>query len=108
MRDEFEARRDAVYEELIQIPGIVCDKPDGSFYIMAKLPVDNIENFLIFLLTEFDDAGETVMFTPAEGFYVTPGLGHNEIRLAYVLNKNDMKRGAELIKLGLKMYQNHI
>ncbi len=108
MRDEFEARRDAVYEELIQIPGIVCDKPGGSFYIMAKLPVDNIENFLIFLLTEFDDAGETVMFTPAEGFYVTPGLGHNEIRLAYVLNKNDMKRGAELIKLGLKMYQNHI
>lgn len=101
---EYESRRDAVYEELIKIPGIVCRKPGGSFYIMAKLPVDNVEDFLMYLLTEFEDNGETVMFSPAEGFYATPGLGRDEMRIAYVLNREDMKRGAELIRLGLEKY----
>ncbi len=105
-REEYEARRDAVYEELMKIPGIVCRKPGGSFYIMAKLPVDDIEDFLIFLLKEFDDKGETVMFSPAEGFYATPGLGKDEIRIAYVLNRDDMRRGVELIRLGLEKYKN--
>ncbi len=103
-REQYEERRDAVYEELMKIPGIVCRKPGGSFYIMAKLPVDNIEDFLMFLLTEFSDNGETVMFSPAEGFYATPGLGKDEIRIAYVLNKDDMRRGVELIRLGLEKY----
>ena len=105
-REEYEARRDAVYEELMKIPGIVCRKPGGSFYIMAKLPVDDIEDFLIFLLKEFDDKGETVMFSPAEGIYATPGLGKDEIRKAYVLNRDDMRRGVELIRLGLEKYKN--
>ena len=105
MKKEYEGRRDAVYEELTGIPGIVCEKPRGSFYIMAKLPVDDVEDFLMFLLTEFDDKGETVMFSPAEGFYATPGLGKNEIRIAYVLNRHDMRRGAELIRLGLEKYR---
>lgn len=104
MKAEYEARRDAVYEELMKIPGIICRKPGGSFYIMAKLPVDNVENFLVYMLTEFDDNGETVMFSPAEGFYSTPGLGKDEIRIAYVLKKEDMKRGVELIRLGLESY----
>ena len=104
MKNEYESRRDAVYEELSKIPGIVCKKPGGSFYIMAKLPVDNVEDFLMFLLTEFDDNGETVMFSPAEGFYATPGLGKDEIRIAYVLNSDDMRRGAELIRLGMEKY----
>lgn len=69
-----------------------------------KLPVDNVEDFLIYLLTEFEDHGETVMFTPAEGFYGTPGLGKDEIRIAYVLNKDAMIRGVELIRLGLEKY----
>ena len=90
----------------MKIPGIVCQKPGGSFYIMAKLPVDNVEDFLMYLLTEFDDNGETVMFSPAEGFYGTEGLGRDEMRIAYVLNQRDMRRGAELIRLGLEKYNN--
>ena len=71
VKAEYCARRDVVYEELMKIPGVVCQKPGGSFYITAKLPVDNIEDFLMFLLEEFEDNGETVMFAPAEGFYAT-------------------------------------
>ncbi len=72
----------------------------------AKLPVDSVEDFLMFLLTEFDDNGETVMFAPAEGFYATPGLGKDEMRIAYVLKKEDMRRGVELIRLGIEAYNN--
>ena len=70
----------------------------------AKLPVDSVEDFLLFLLEEFEDNGETVMFAPAEGFYATPGLGKDEMRIAYVLNQDDMRRGVELIRLGLEAY----
>lgn len=105
IREEYEARRDAAYEELMKIPGVICSKPGGAFYLMAKLPVDDIEDFLVFLLTEFEDNGETVMFAPAEGFYKTPGLGKNEMRIAYVLDRDSMRRGAQLIALGLKAYQ---
>ncbi len=105
VRAEYEARRDAVYEELMKIPGVVCKKPGGSFYLTAKLPVDNVEDFLMFLLTEFEDRGETVMFAPAEGFYATPGLGKEEMRIAYVLNQADMARGVELIRLGIEAYR---
>lgn len=106
VKAEYCARRDVVYEELMKIPGVVCQKPGGSFYITAKLPVDNIENFLMFLLEEFDDNGETVMFAPAEGFYATDGLGKDEMRIAYVLNQADMRRGVELIRLGVEAYNN--
>ena len=104
IRAEYEARRDVVYKELMKIPGVVCQKPGGAFYLTAKLPVDNVEEFLMFLLTEFDDQGETVMFAPAEGFYATPGLGKEEMRIAYVLNRKDMARVVELIRLGLEAY----
>lgn len=106
VRAEYEGRRDVVYEELMKIPGVVCRKPGGAFYLTAKLPVDNVESFLMFLLTEFEDKGETVMFAPAEGFYATPGLGREEMRIAYVLNKKDMARGVELIRLGIEAYNN--
>ena len=105
VKKEYEGRRDAVYEELMKIPGIVCRKPGGSFYIMAKLPIDDVEDFLMYLLTEFEDNGETVMFSPAEGFYATEGLGKNEIRIAYVLKQDDMRRGVQLIRLGLEKYK---
>lgn len=104
VKAEYCGRRDVVYEELMKIPGVVCQKPGGAFYMTAKLPVDNIEDFLMFLLTEFDDNGETVMFAPAEGFYATPGLGKDEMRIAYVLKKEDMRRGVELIRLGIEAY----
>ena len=105
IKAEYEGRRDVVYEELMKIPGVVCRKPGGAFYLMAKLPVDDVEDFLIYMLTEFEDNGETVMFAPAEGFYATPGLGSDEIRIAYVLNKAAMKRGVELIRLGIESYK---
>lgn len=103
-RREYEARRDAAYQEMIKIPGVVCEKPGGAFYMMAKLPIDDVDDFLMFMLREFDDNGETAMFAPAEGFYATPGLGENEIRIAYVLEPEKMRRGVELIRLGLAEY----
>lgn len=106
VKAEYCARRDVVYEELMKIPGVVCQKPGGSFYITAKLPVDNIEKFLVFLLEEFDHNGETVMFAPAEGFYATEGLGKDEMRIAYVLDQPSMRRGVELIRLGIEAYNN--
>ena len=102
---EYENRRDAVYAELSKIDGIVCEKPSGAFYITAKLPVENAEDFLIFLLTEYDDNGETVMFAPAEGFYATPGMGRSEMRIAYVLDAKDMVRGVEIIRKGIDAYK---
>ncbi|MBQ1391437.1 MAG: aminotransferase class I/II-fold pyridoxal phosphate-dependent enzyme [Firmicutes bacterium] len=104
VKAEYCGRRDVVYEELMKIPGVVCQKPGGAFYLTAKLPVDDVEDFLMFLLTEFEDNGETVMFAPAAGFYATPGLGKDEMRIAYVLKQEDMRRGTELIKLGLEAY----
>ena len=104
VKAEYCGRRDVVYEELMKIPGVVCQKPGGAFYMSAKLPVDDIEDFLMFMLEEFDDNGETAMFAPEEGFYATPGLGKDEIRIAYVLNQADMRRGVELIRLGLEAY----
>jgi len=104
VKKEYQHRRDIVYAELSKIEGIVCKKPAGAFYITAKLPVDNAEDFLVWLLTEFDDKGETVMFAPAEGFYVTAGLGKDEMRIAYVLNEKDLVRAAELIRLGIEHY----
>ena len=105
VKAEYCGRRDVVYEELMKIPGITCQKPAGAFYVMAKLPLDDVEDFLMFLLTEFEDHGETVMFSPAEGFYATPGLGRDEIRIAYVLNQRDMRRAVELIRLGMEAYR---
>lgn len=104
VKKEYCGRRDVVYEELMKIPGVVCQKPGGAFYMTAKLPVDSVEDFLLFLLEEFEDNGETVMFAPAEGFYATPGLGKDEMRIAYVLNQDNMRRGVELIRLGLEAY----
>nr|WP_315019651.1 pyridoxal phosphate-dependent aminotransferase [uncultured Aminipila sp.] len=105
VRAEYESRRDAVYDEIMKIPGVVCQKPGGAFYIMVKLPVESSEDFLVWLLTEFDDHGETVMYAPIQGFYGTKGLGMDELRIAYVLNKEDLVRGAELMRLGLEKYK---
>ncbi len=102
---EYEHRRNVVYDELSKIEGIICEKPSGAFYITCKLPVDDAEDLLIWMLENFDDKGETVMFAPAEGFYATPGLGRSEIRIAYVLHEADMLRGIEIIRLGLEAYQ---
>ncbi len=101
---EYESRRDILFEGLMNIEGIECKKPKGAFYIVASLPVDNAEDFVKFMLQEFSDNNETLMITPAENFYGTPGKGRNQARITYTLNKNDLKRAIELLQLGLKAY----
>ncbi|NCC16057.1 MAG: pyridoxal phosphate-dependent aminotransferase [Clostridia bacterium] len=105
VRAEYEKRRNVSYEALKKIPGVVCEKPGGAFYITCKLPVENAENLLVFLLQEFRENNETVMYAPAEGFYATPGLGKNELRIAYILNADDMARGIELLGKGIEAYK---
>lgn len=104
VRDEYQARRDVVYETLQKIPGVVCEKPTGAFYVVVKLPVDNAEDFIIWMLEEFDLNGETIMIAPAEGFYATKGLGKDEARIAYVLQVNEMKRAMVILEKGLLEY----
>ncbi|WP_369283799.1 pyridoxal phosphate-dependent aminotransferase [Oscillibacter sp. GMB15532] len=104
VRDEYKKRRDTCMEGLAKIPGVVCECPKGAFYIMAKLPVDNTDTFQQWLLEEFEDKGDTVMFAPGEGFYATPGKGRDEVRLAYVLKQADLERAMELLALGIRAY----
>ncbi|MDD3236284.1 MAG: pyridoxal phosphate-dependent aminotransferase [Candidatus Cloacimonetes bacterium] len=105
LKEEYQARRDLVMSELEQIPGIVCKKPEGAFYIVAKLPIEDAEHFIIWLLKEYQLNNETVMAAPAEGFYATPGLGRNELRLAYILCKEDLKKAMHIFRSGLAEYQ---
>ena len=106
VRDEYRRRRDLCYAKLTAIPGVVCAKPMGAFYVMAKLPIDNAESFQQYLLTEFEDNGETVMVSPATGFYATPGKGLNEVRIAYVLKEKDLGRALDLLAMAIDRY-NH-
>jgi aspartate aminotransferase len=101
---EYTKRRDTLYEEMSTMEGVVCSRPEGAFYSMVKLPVDDAEKFVIWLLTEFEINGETVMMAPGEGFYATPGAGINEVRIAYVLNVEDIKKAMNIIREGLKQY----
>ncbi|MCL2565589.1 MAG: pyridoxal phosphate-dependent aminotransferase [Defluviitaleaceae bacterium] len=102
---EYEKRRNIVHSALSQIEGVVCEKPRGAFYIMAKLPVDNAEDFATWLLTDYDLDGATVMVAPGEGFYATEGLGKDEIRISYVLKEDDLKAAMNILKEALKVYK---
>lgn len=104
VNDEYKRRRDTLYTELMKADGVICEKPMGAFYIVAKLPVENAEDFVAWMLKEFRRDNETVMCTPAEGFYSTPGLGKNEVRLAYVLKEEDLRRSGQLLKEALEEY----
>ena len=104
IRAEYRRRRDAVVEGLSKIPGVQFRVPEGAFYLMATLPVDDAEKLQYFLLEEFEDHGETVMYAPGEGFYATPGKGRNEIRIAYVTNPNQLRHSVELLGLGIAAY----
>jgi len=105
-REEYRRRRDTVVAGLEKIPGVVCKCPGGAFYLMAKLPVDSADAFQQWLLTDFEDNGETVMFAPGESFYGTPGKGVDEVRIAYVLNEADLARSMELLAKGIEAYNN--
>jgi aspartate aminotransferase len=103
---EYDERRNLVFEELQKIDDIICIKPKGAFYIIAKLPIDDADDFAKWMLEEFSYENETVMFAPAQGFYATKNLGKNEIRLAYILNLNDLKKAMEIFRKGLAEYIN--
>lgn len=102
--EEYKARRDFFIEGLNQIPGVYSPMPQGAFYTVASLPVEDAEDFCRWLLTDFRQNGETVMMAPAAGFYATPGMGRNEVRLAYVLKKQDLARALELLRASLEAY----
>ena len=104
MISEYESRRDLVFAALKKIEYVICVKPKGAFYIIAKLPIADAEDFVKWLLTDYSVDKETVMVAPAEGFYATPGLGKNEVRIAYILNKQDLKKAMAIFSSGLKEY----
>ena len=104
MRAEYMARRDTMIRGLRKIRGVVCDVPQGAFYVMAALPVDDAEKFQEWLLTEFDDHGDTIMFAAGRAFYATPGKGVNEVRMAYVLEREKLERAMEVLGIAIEQY----
>ena len=103
-REEYRRRRDVCYRKLKEIPGVVAAEPQGAFYMMAKLPVDSAEDFQMYLLNEFEENGETVMFAPGEGFYATQGAGKSEIRIAYVRCEEELERALDLLRIAIERY----
>jgi len=101
---EYTARRDLLVKRLVAMDGVTCPLPGGAFYAIAKLPVDNTEKFCQWLLEEFSFNGATVMMAPAAGFYATPGKGMQEVRLAYVLNLEDINHAMDCLEAALKVY----
>lgn len=101
---EYMSRRDLIYKGLKKIPGIEVSKPEGAFYVMVGLPVKDAEAFCLWLLKDFRNNNQTLMLAPAPGFYLTPGKGSNEVRMAYVLDKKLLTRAMELLEIALKEY----
>ena len=101
---EYTERRNVMVEMLRQMPGVVAPMPKGAFYLVVKLPVDDADKFAQWLLTDFNVNNETVMIAPANGFYSTPGLGKDEVRIAYVLNVQDIKRAMNILAEALQKY----
>ena len=102
--EEYKARRDFFIQGLNQIPGVYSPTPEGAFYTVVNLPVADAEDFCRWLLTDFRLNGETVMMAPAAGFYSTPGLGKNQVRMAYVLKIEDLAKALTIIKKALEVY----
>ncbi|MCO4822211.1 MAG: pyridoxal phosphate-dependent aminotransferase [Flavobacteriaceae bacterium] len=102
---EYVERRNTLIEELQKIPGVKVARPKGAFYCIAELPINDADAFAQWLLEKFDINGETVMVAPAGGFYSTPGVGQNQIRIAYVLKKESLVKAVNIIKEALKVYQ---
>ena len=101
---EYIARRDLLVKRLNAMPGVFCPNPGGAFYAMAKLPIDDSDKFCQWLLESFSHNGQTVMLAPATGFYGTPGLGNDEVRLAYVLNLKDLNNAMDCLEKALEQY----
>ena len=106
VRAEYKLRRDTMVRKLKEIPGVVCGVPKGAFYVMCALPVDDADKFQMWLLEEFNDNKETVLFACGEPFYATPGRGKNEVRLAYTINAPDIARAIDILKIAIEKYNN--
>ena len=91
-------------EGLNKIEGVICPKPKGAFYAIAELPVDDADKFAQWLLEDFELDGATIMVAPAAGFYATPNMGVNQVRIAYVLNKESLQKSIDILEAGLKVY----
>lgn len=102
VKAEYEKRRNFIVKALRSIPGVKCARPNGAFYLIAQLPVEDAEDFAIFMLRDFNYNVETVMMAPAEGFYESKGLGRDQVRIAYVLNEADLKKACICLAEGLK------
>lgn len=107
VHQEYTRRRDFMVDALNRMPGVECPLPQGAFYSVVRLPVDDSDKFAQWLLEEFNHNGETVMLAPASGFYHTPGLGKDEVRIAYVLNISDLQKCMEILSVALKAYPGH-
>jgi aspartate aminotransferase len=107
-REEYKNRRDTLINRLSKMKGVYCQVPQGAFYAMAKLPVDDTDAFCQWLLTDFRKENATIMLAPASGFYTTPGLGKNEVRLAYVLNEADIHAAMDCLELALASYPGRV
>jgi len=105
---EYTARRNFMVDALNKMSGVRCPKPKGAFYATVKLPVDDSDKFAQWLLEEFEYKNQTVMVAPASGFYSTPGLGKNEVRIAYVLNIDDLRNAMETLAEALKVYPGRV
>ncbi len=103
---EYQERRDTLVSHLQKIPGVKVGVPKGAFYCIAELPITNSDAFAQWLLEDFDLDGETIMVAPAAGFYSTPGVGLNQVRIAYVLKKESLIRAVEILKVALEQYPN--
>ena len=105
---EYVGRRNVLVNGLNSIEGVICPKPKGAFYAIAQLPVDNADEFAKWLLEEFSFEGETIMVAPAAGFYSTINSGFNQVRIAYVLNKDALKKAVQILKEALKVYPGRV
>ncbi len=104
--DEYKSRRDFLIERLNKIPGVYSPQPEGAFYTLASLPVDDTDAFCAWCLSDFRYENQTIFMAPASGFYVTPGLGKNEVRIAYVLNQEDLNNALVVLEKALEAYNN--
>ena len=102
--DEYVERRKFLIDSINRLPGVYSPIPMGAFYTVAQLPVDDSEKFCAWCLTDFNYENQTIMMAPASGFYMTPGIGYNEVRLAYVLKKDDLARAVEVLARALEAY----
>jgi aspartate aminotransferase len=102
--EEYERRRDLLYRGLKEIPGVFLTKPEGAFYFVTRLPIQDCDDFASWMLSDFALDRATVMVAPARGFYSTPGLGSNEVRIAYVLNERDLAASVRILAAGLDRY----